>query len=61
MKIHVLKIKKLILKFFIKKQDDYSQYSIEDYFKACNKTDSILSDFNYKLDILSCFLDSFTM
>ena len=56
MKIPVLKIKKFFLKFFIKKQDDYSQYSMEDYFKACNKTDSILSDFEYKLDILACHL-----
>ena len=46
MKIPILKIKKFILKFFIKKQDDYPQYSMEEYFKACNKTDSILSDFN---------------
>ena len=56
MKSTVLKIKKFILKFFIKKQDDYSQYSMEDYFKACIKTDSILSDFEYKLDILACHL-----
>ena len=46
MKITCFKNKKFILKIFIKKQDDYSQYSIEDYFKACFKTDSILSVLN---------------
>ena len=56
MKIPVLKIKEFIQKFFIKKQNACSQYSMEDYFKACIKTDSILSDFEYRLDILACHL-----
>ena len=56
MKIIYLKNKKIYSKFFIKKQNEYSQYSMEDYFKACIKTDSILSDFEYKLDILACHL-----
>ena len=54
MKIPFLKIKKFILKFFIKKQNDYSPYSMEDYFKACIKTDSILSDFGEVLGPIYC-------
>ena len=56
MKIIFLKIKKFIKKFFKKEQNFYNKYSMEDYFKACIKTDLILGDFKYKLDILSCHL-----
>ena len=56
MKKIFLKIKKFILKFFTKEQKIYNQFSMEDYFKSCIKTDLILRDFKYKLDILSCHL-----
>ena len=56
MKIIFLKIKNFILKFFKKEQKIYNKYLMEDYFKACFKTDLILGDFRYKLDILSCHL-----
>lgn len=56
MKISFLVIKKFRLKFWNKKQKDYFQYSMEDYFKACINTDSILYDFRYQIDILACHL-----
>ena len=56
MKIIFLTIKKFILNFFKKEQKIYNQYSMEDYFKACIKTDLVLSDLKYQLDILCCHL-----
>ena len=45
MKINFLKLKKINFKFLIKKQKNFYLYSMEDFLKACNNTDSILLDF----------------
>ena len=54
MKINFLKLKKINFKFLIKKQKNFYLYSMEDFLKACNKTDSIILEFKHQLDLLNC-------